>query len=219
VESVIASCGTDKQCVQNTLFGNQNTLQKVFGLSFSSCAQDLNPFCDQQRVLSQGQVEMTPERFEVLEKIQPDFLQRVVESPVFNFDKQNLFVGHQLAQFLDAYHEVTQAKLPSPEIEKLVKFMSQSIVQLSYSSANQSASVGTIIGYSDQGNEKALPLGSSPDKKPNDYQKFVAEEISKLVPNLQDSLPNSVKTDTSATVICKTANGTTQVMPQGTVCN
>jgi hypothetical protein len=109
---------------------------------------------------------------------------------------------------------VKQSKLPSQEIEKLVSLMSQSIFQLSLQSVNLSGTVGTIVGASDALIGKNLDTGSSPDKKPTAFKELVAKEIEKTVPNL-----TSVKIETNATVICKTANGTTQVMPQGTVCN
>ena len=82
-------------------------------------------------------------------------------------------------------------------------------------SVNQSATVGTVVGFADYaaGKEASLKLGSSPDVKPTEFQRLVANQLAIAVPTL-----NSVKTDASANVICKTANGATQVLPQGSVC-
>lgn len=222
VESVIASCGTDKQCVQNTLFGNQNTLKKVFGLTVGSCANARFPDCNHQSVVEHhGQIAATAEQRESLKQLWPGYEKVILASPEYNYKLENLVVGKQMAQFLDVFHEVQQSKLPSPEIEKLVGLMSQTIFQLSFQTVNNSATVGTVVGFQDffDGNESSLTLGSSPNIKPTDFAQLVAKELKKTVPSLESLRTNSTETENSATVICKTANGTTQVMPQGTVCN
>ena len=164
VESIIASCGENKQCVQNALFGNPNTLKMVFGLTVGSCVDDRSPVCNPQRVVDiHGQMAVTDQQREVLKQLWPGYEQMILASPEYAYKLEDLVVGKQMAQFLDVFHEVKQSKLPSADTEKLVGLMSQSIFQLSLQSVNQSATVGTIVGMEDSAAGKKLNTGSSPD--------------------------------------------------------
>jgi hypothetical protein len=173
-------------------------------MAVSSCASDVNSFCDRENLFQlYGLTPLTASDWRLMRTLHPGFEERVLSTGQYNYTKENVLIGPNIAQFIRAFGEVNQNPSLSTQVNTLVTNMAQQIFTIARLSSNSFAQVGIGSNYTDVKTGQVNPLGSNLDSTPNEYVQVVAANLANQdIPSLF-----SQQTSGRSDVICATGHG------------